>query len=87
MAAVITAGTTGATGNAIAPSGGVTILCSGQFGNATVEIHVEADALRKAPIYTFMAAGGIKIEAASGSIVTATVVGGVPGSSIDVSII
>ena len=87
MSAVITAGADGDTGSAAAPVGGVTILASGDFGGATVDIFVAADLLRPAPVHTILAPGGVKVEAAEASTVTATIVGGTVGTSIDVSII
>jgi len=86
MTAVISAGTEGDTGSAVAGAGGVTVLASGQFGQSTVEILVDADGLRQAPVHTFFSPGGIKLEAAAGSTVTANIVSGL-GSSIDVSIV
>ena len=87
LSAIITAGATGATGNTTTLEAGATVIVSGVFGGATVCIFVDADALREAPAYTFMAPGGMKLQVASGTTVTATVVGGQVGTSIDVSVI
>jgi hypothetical protein len=86
MALVITAGTAGATGNAIAGATGMAVMASGAFGQATVEITAVDGLGAPVNIYTFMANEAINLMVGAGVVVTATVVGAGP-SVIDVSMI
>ena len=87
MAALITAGGNGDTGNT-----GVTektqVICSGVFsGGSLVAIEVEADSLRKATVHIFNKPDAVAIDAKTGTTITATINGGDSGTSIDVSAI
>lgn len=86
MSALITAGVPGTKAN-IALTGESRVIVSGLFGNgATVLIELDGDGLRKANIHTFRQQGGIDVGATNADNLTATINGGGPGTSIDVSV-
>ena len=75
MAAIITNGTTGATGTHTA-TGVTQVIASGAFKAGSVQVELKADSLDYAPVYTFSSPGAISLQTASGSTVQVTVVGG-----------
>jgi len=86
MSALITAGVPGASAN-ISLTGESRVIVSGSFGNgATVLIELDGDGLRKSAIHTFKGQGGIDVGATNADNLTATINGGGPGTSIDVSV-
>lgn len=85
MAAVISAGDTGATGSHVT-TGPSQVTVSGVFNGGAVEITCSADTLRSAPVVSFNTPGCVSLQTAVGVTLTATVVGG-STPSVDVSII
>jgi len=87
MAALITAGGTDAT-NTLVVSGSVKLIVSGVFsGNASLNVEIESDSLRAAPIHNFRNEGAISIDSVTGQTLTVTVNGGDASTSIDVTAI
>ena len=74
MADVIIDGTSGATGTHTA-AGVTEVIASGGFGGNTVQILVNAGAANPAPAHSFFGPGAISLQTASGTVITATVVG------------
>ncbi len=86
MTAVITNGTTGASGSFTA-AGPVRVVASGVFtAGASIDVDVNADSLGSDLVSEIKKKGGIRLSTATGDIVTATIKKGGGGTSISVSI-
>lgn len=83
MALVIDGGTTGATGAATAGATGTAVIASGKFGDSTVQVTVDKDLGRPAPVYTFHSPGAVWLDT-PGARVSVEIAGGTGVADIDV---